>query len=321
MIEVINLKKSYSTVQAVKGINFSVEEGKFVAFLGENGAGKSTTINIMATLLKKTSGDVIINGNKIDANDASIRNDIGVIFQGKMLDDFLTVKENIFSRGRLYGLSKQTIAGRLEHLTKKINLTEFLDRPYGKLSGGQKRRADIVRALINEPKILILDEPTTGLDPYTRKQVWQSIKELQEETNLTVFLTTHYMEEAATADYLIVIDQGEIKAKDTPENLRINYSYDKLFVLPKHQQSMMNKLNEMNLNFTIDRDRLIVSLKNCFDALNIVNELKNDITAFDENRKILTDILQENKISVHRHSKIAIIENGFTSNNESDLHH
>ena len=236
IIEIKDLWKKYKNVEAVKGIDFSVKEGSFFALLGENGAGKSTTIHILSTLLKKSSGEVIINRHRIDEEDDAIRQDIGVVFQGNMLDQYLTVRENIEGRGFLYGMEKEVIRQTMLELSEKIGVIDILDRRYGKLSGGQKRRADIVRALINQPRLLIMDEPTTGLDPYARRCVWEVIKQLKEERKLTIFLTTHYMEEAACADEIVIMDSGEIKACGTPEQLRLQYSSDRLILIPKEPE-------------------------------------------------------------------------------------
>ena len=168
-IEVKNLKKQYKEHLAVKGITFSVEEGELFAFLGENGAGKSTTINMLCTILEKTSGEAKICGHVLGKEDDEIRNKIGIVFQNSVLDNKLTVKENLYSRGSYYGLSKKEIKERLEELSASFELEEIWNRRYEKLSGGQRRRVDIARALINKPRILFLDEPTTGLDPKIEK--------------------------------------------------------------------------------------------------------------------------------------------------------
>ncbi len=290
IIEVKSLRKSYKEVEAVKGIHFSVKEGSFFAFLGENGAGKSTTINIIASLIKQTSGEVYINGYQVGKQDEQIRKEIGVVFQGNMLDKYLTVKENLVNRGLLYGLSRKQIKERITSLSDKIGIKEILNRPYGNLSGGQKRRADIVRALINQPKILILDEPTTGLDPYTRKCVWETLKQLKEEQNLTIFLTTHYMEEAAGSDYVVIMDSGYIKAEGTPEQLRLKYSSDRLIVLSDDTPSISQSLKTMKYSFKIDRNKINISLKSSFDAIDIVSILKDKIESFEVLRGNLEDV-------------------------------
>ncbi|MEX1308151.1 MAG: ABC transporter ATP-binding protein [Eubacteriales bacterium] len=290
MIEVKDLKKNYKDVKAVKGISFSVKKGDFFAFLGENGAGKSTTINIIATRLKKTSGEVIIGGNRVDENDDAIRRDLGVVFQGNMLDAFLTVRENLMTRGRLYGLTQSEVKTRIELLCDQLGLTEFIDRRYGRLSGGQKRRADIARALIHEPKLLILDEPTTGLDPKTRQAVWRVVKSLSETTGLTIFLTTHYMEEAANADEIVIIDAGEIKAKGNPETLRSTYSTDRLVMIPKDRARLADGLKQMRLDYITNKETLTVELPNSFAALDIIQVQKNHIDEFEVIRGDMDDV-------------------------------
>ena len=229
IIEVKNLVKNYKDVHAVNDISFTVEEGSFFAFLGINGAGKSTTINILCTVLEKTSGNVKIGGYDLDKEKNKIKELIGIVFQGSVLDKQLTVKENLESRASYYGLNKKEIAKRIESLTQTFDLSEILKRKYGTLSGGQRRRVDIARALINRPKLLFLDEPTTGLDPKTRLQVWEIIHNLRKETGLTVFLTTHYMEETVDCDNVVIIDSGKIVANDSPHNLKKDYSSNSLF--------------------------------------------------------------------------------------------
>ena len=220
IIEVSNLQKSYSNLSAVKNINFYVERGKLFSFLGPNGAGKSTTIDILCTLMSYDGGEITIDGLPLCRNQQSIRNIIGVVFQDSVLDPLLTVRENLLTRAEFYLLDRAAIQKAVYEAAQATELCEFIDRPYGKLSGGQRRRADIARALINTPKILFLDEPTTGLDPQTRKSIWNAIKLLQKRTGMTVFLTTHYMEEAAESNYVVVLDHGEIKAKGTPAELK-----------------------------------------------------------------------------------------------------
>lgn len=293
IIKVSNLVKNYGSLEAVKNISFTVEEGKFYAFLGENGAGKSTTINILSTLLKKTSGEVIINFNELDKQDNKIRKDIGVVFQGNMLDGFLTVKENLICRGTLYGLSKKEIISRMNLLADKIGIAEFLDRPYKKLSGGQKRRADIVRALINKPKILILDEPTTGLDPYTRQCVWESIMELKTQSGLTIFLTTHYMDEASQADKIIIIDKGTITECDTPEMLKLKYSFDKLIVHPKDYKAVENILQTMNRKFITKTQTIQIPLKESLEAIDLLAKLRSYILGFEVQRGNMDQVFME----------------------------
>ena len=223
-ISVKELKKNYKEHEAVKGISFDVKEGEFFAFLGENGAGKSTTINMLCTILSKTSGDVRIFGHELGKEDDSIRNLIGIVFQNSVLDNKLTVKENLLTRGAYYGLNKKQVLERIKPFMESFELAEIWNRRYERLSGGQRRRVDIMRALIHDPKILFLDEPTTGLDPKSRMLVWEHIRRLKEEKNLTIFLTTHYMEETSDADNVVILDKGRIIAKGTPSTLKTDYA-------------------------------------------------------------------------------------------------
>ncbi len=230
IIKIDNLHKSFGDVKAVNDLSFQVKEKEFFAFLGVNGAGKSTTINILCGQLKKDKGNVIIDGEDIEHNLDSIYSKIGVVFQSSVLDKPLTVYDNLQSRASLYGITGSAFEERLAELDKMFDLNEFIKRPVGKLSGGQRRRVDIARALIHHPKILILDEPTTGLDPQTRKKVWDVIMKLRREEDMTVILTTHYMEEAADADYIVIIDKGEVAAKGTPHELKNQFVGDYLSI-------------------------------------------------------------------------------------------
>lgn len=226
IIEIKNLSKSFGDIKAVDNLSFSVKKGELFAFLGENGAGKSTTINIMCNALKKDSGEVLITGESIDKNFESLSRKIGIVFQTSVLDSALTVKDNLKNRAALYGIFGDEFSNRLEKLSDMLDFGDFLNRSVGKLSGGQKRRIDIARALFHSPEILVLDEPTTGLDPQTRKLLWDVIMDLQKSEGLTVFLTTHYMEEAANADYIVVLDGGKIAASGTPLELKNKYTGD-----------------------------------------------------------------------------------------------
>ena len=193
IIEIKNLSKSFGEVKAVSDLSFFVREGELFAFLGVNGAGKSTTINIICAALSKDSGQIIIDGVDIDRDTDSVKRKLGVVFQSSVLDSALTVYDNLESRAALYGIHGEAFKKKLSELSELLGFEELLSRTVGKLSGGQRRRIDIARALIHDPKILILDEPTTGLDPQTRKTLWGVIASLQRSKNMTVFLTTHYM--------------------------------------------------------------------------------------------------------------------------------
>ncbi len=227
-IEVRNLSKKYKNGKneflAVDNISFDVYEGELFAFLGENGAGKSTTINILSTILEKTEGEVKVFGNVLGKNDNAIRDLIGIVFQNSVLDAKLTVKENLLTRGAYYGFGRKEIMDRLQVFWKKFELESIWNKRYEQLSGGQRRRVDIVRALINKPAILFLDEPTTGLDPMSRKIVWDYINYLRHEEKLTIFLTTHYMEETRDADNVIIMEKGRIIAEGTPAALKAQHA-------------------------------------------------------------------------------------------------
>ncbi len=226
IIEIRNLNKSFGNIKAVNDLSFDVAEGELFAFLGVNGAGKSTTINIICGQLSYDSGSVIIDADNLNSNSQSIKNALGIVFQNSVLDKALTVYDNLECRAALYGIYGNKFKARLNELAELLDFKDLLKRTVGKLSGGQLRRIDIARALLHNPKILILDEPTTGLDPQTRKTLWNVISILRKEKNMTVFLTTHYMEEAAEADYIVIIDSGKITAKGTPLELKNTYTGD-----------------------------------------------------------------------------------------------
>ena len=226
IIKIDNLCKSFGDVKAVEDLSIRVREGELYAFLGVNGAGKSTTINIMCGQLSKDSGSVLVNGADLDKDAREVKSSLGIVFQNSVLDGFLSVYDNLESRAALYGIHGKEFKERLCELTKLLDFEDLLKRPVGKLSGGQRRRIDIARALLHRPKILILDEPTTGLDPQTRKTLWQVIADLRKDEGMTVFLTTHYMEEAADADYVVILESGRIVAEGTPLELKNSHTGD-----------------------------------------------------------------------------------------------
>lgn len=226
ILDVKDLDKSFGDVHAVNSISFKVKKGELFAFLGVNGAGKSTTISIICGLLKKDKGTVLVDGSDIDHGLDKISKTLGVVFQSSALDKPMSVKDNLRSRAALYGIYGKEFKNRLDELATMLDFKKLLNRKVGKLSGGQKRKIDIARALIHKPKILILDEPTTGLDPQTRKIIWNVMDDLREKENMTIFLTTHYMEEASDADYVVILDRGQIVARGTPVELKNKYTGD-----------------------------------------------------------------------------------------------
>lgn len=226
VIEIDHLNRSFGDVKAVRDLSFRVKKGELFAFLGVNGAGKSTTISMICGQLRADSGDIRVNGLDVRHGMEQTKRMIGVVFQDSVLDRALSVKENLKSRAALYGISGAAFELRLAELIRLLDFSDYLHRPVGKLSGGQRRRIDIARALIHRPQILILDEPTTGLDPQTRRLIWQVIEKLRTREQMTVFLTTHYMEEAASAGYVVILNKGQIAAEGTPYELKNRYVHD-----------------------------------------------------------------------------------------------
>lgn len=266
IIDIKNLNKSFGEIKAVSNISFCVKEGELFAFLGINGAGKSTTINMLCAQLAKDSGDIFVDGIDLDKDPDCIKGRIGVVFQGSSLDAQLTVKDNLESRAALYGIFKDEFKKRIEELTKLLDFKNLLNRKLKNLSGGQKRRIDIARALIHEPKILILDEPTTGLDPQTRKTIWNVISTLRKNNNMTVFLTTHYMEEAAEADYVVIIDSGKVIAKGTPLELKNTYSGDFITLYSTEE----DKVKSLGLEYEKIKDAYRISVANTKVATELI---------------------------------------------------
>ena len=270
IIEIVNLKKYFGNIKAVNDISFTVKEGQLFAFLGLNGAGKSTTINILVGVQQKASGECFINGKSIE-NIASILPEIGIVFQNSLLDKKLTVYDNLKYRAMLYNLSKTDFENNLKFFTEKLDLSDLLNKPLEKLSGGQKRKIDIARALIHKPKILILDEPTTGLDPKTRKSVWNLINLLRKNENLTVLLTTHYMEEASLADYIVIIDSGKIATQGSPNKLKNEFAYDLLKVY-KYDNKLLEILENKKIPYEKIKKTIEIKFKDTLSAKNFLIE-------------------------------------------------
>ncbi|MCK5387930.1 MAG: ABC transporter ATP-binding protein [Candidatus Izimaplasma sp.] len=287
-INVKNLVKNYGEIEAVKNISFTVEKDSFFAFLGPNGAGKSTTINIISTLLDKNSGIVTVLENEIGKADSEIRSKIGVVFQNSMLDDLLTVKENLIVRASFYKLDKEDLFKRIDEINDFLEVKSFIDQRYGELSGGQRRKADIVRALINWPEILILDEPTTGLDPKSRKDIWKLIDKLRTEKEITIFLTTHYMEEVLDANKVVIIDEGVIVAEGSSEELRLKYSNDRVKIIPKNNLEKI--LKEDKIEYYTVNNTINIILDSCFEGLDLVEKYRDHISEFEILRGDMDDV-------------------------------
>lgn len=266
IIDITHLDKSFGEVHAVNDLSFHVKKGELFAFLGVNGAGKSTTISIMCGTLGKDKGEVIIDGKNIDTDMASITSEIGVVFQNSVLDGALTVKDNLVSRASLYGIYGEQAKTRINQLAEVLDFKDLLNRVVGKLSGGQRRRIDVARALLHSPKILILDEPTTGLDPQTRKTLWSVIDDLRKKEKMTVFLTTHYMEETVDADYVVILDSGVIVAEGTPLQLKNKYTGDFITIYGVIEDDV----KALGLPYEIIKDAYRIEVKNTEEAKQLI---------------------------------------------------
>lgn len=266
ILQISGLNKSYGDIKAVQDISFCVKEGELFAFLGVNGAGKSTTISIICGTLAKDSGEVIIDGESVGS--VNVKRKIGVVFQNSVLDRFLSVADNLKSRAACYGICGKEFQNRLEELCDMFELRDILKRPVGKLSGGQRRRVDIARALISKPKILILDEPTTGLDPQTRKNIWEVLDRLRKTEGMTVFLTTHYMEEATDADYIVILDGGKIVAEGTPLELKNRFTGDFITVY----NVLESEVEKLGLKYEKVKDAFRIEVKDIETATRLILE-------------------------------------------------
>ena len=275
IIEIKNLSKHFDRFIAENHINFSVKRGELFAFLGTNGAGKSTTISMLCTLLPKTSGTILVDGFDTDTEAAMVRSRLGVVFQNNVLDDLLTVADNLTTRARFQGLYGDALRRRMTELQDVFGLSDIWKRPFGKLSGGQKRKCEIARALLNDPKLLILDEPTTGLDPQTRAAIWALIRDMQTRQGMTVFLTTHYMEEAAAADHVVILEKGQICAEGTPDALKSLYGKDTLKLRFDDPALGFEQLRALGYTPKQKADYFALSVEDSHEALKIINGLEN----------------------------------------------
>ncbi len=266
VIEIDGLHKSFGDVHAVNDLSFKVKQGELFAFLGVNGAGKSTTISMMCGTLIPDNGSIHICGLDALKQIREITSNIGVVFQNSVLDGVLSVKDNLMSRASLYGITGKAAKDRIKELAEMLDFNDLLNRSVGKLSGGQRRRVDVARALLHSPQILILDEPTTGLDPQTRKKLWNVVSMLRKRQNMTVFLTTHYMEETADADYVVILDCGKIVAEGTPLELKNKYTGDFITVYGAEE----SKVKALKLPCEQIRDAYRISVKNTEQARDLI---------------------------------------------------
>ena len=286
IIEIKNLKKSFGDVKAVRDISFHVEEGELFAFLGVNGAGKSTTISIICGQLAKDSGEVEVCGKNIDGSIDEIKRKVGVVFQSSVLDQSLSVSDNLRSRAALYGIKGAEFRKKQSELAEMLDFKELLGRTVGKLSGGQRRRIDIARALLHSPKLLILDEPTTGLDPQTRKLLGDVVSDLRKNEGMTVLLTTHYMEEAADADYVVILDSGEIAAQGTPLELKNKYTGDFITVYGGDEKA----IEKLGAPCEKIRDAVRISVPNTAEATKLIIENPQMFTDYEVTKGKMDDV-------------------------------
>ncbi|MDT8718955.1 ATP-binding cassette domain-containing protein [Clostridium sp. 19966] len=290
IIEVKNFTKKFGNFMAVDDISFNVEEGTIFAFLGPNGAGKSTTINTLCTIIDKTEGELIVDGNELSKHKEKIRNAIGIVFQESTLDKKLTVEENLKFHCEFYKVPKAEIKNRIEFVLDLVDLTDWAKAPVESLSGGMKRRVEIARGLVHYPKVLFLDEPTTGLDPQTRSNIWDYIYKLQKQKNITIFLTTHYMDEAEICDKVAIMDHGKIVAFDTPYNLKKQYTSNITKIKTRDKAAFENYLNRHNINYKIEDKFYIVQAEDIAAILELAAEFKDSITDFETTKGTLNDV-------------------------------
>ena len=292
ILEVRHLVKKYGNLKAVNDISFEVARGSLFAFLGLNGAGKSTTINIITSILLKDDGKIFIDGLDLDKNAYKIKSKIGIVFQNSVLDDALSARQNLSIRSKYYGINKKDWKEREKTLIDMLELSSFIDRPVGKLSGGQRRRVDIARAMVHNPKLLILDEPTTGLDPQTRLSVWNLINSLREKTGMTVFLTTHYMEEAEKATYIVIMNKGSIIAEGTPNELKNKYSSDYVFIYCSEKEEINEMFTKEKLNYSYNKDNNYyqVEVKSSEEVITFINLHKDIVTDFEVAKGNMDDV-------------------------------
>ncbi|MBN7773634.1 ABC transporter ATP-binding protein [Clostridium aminobutyricum] len=293
IIEVKNFTKRYGDFVAVNDISFTVEEGTIFAFLGPNGAGKSTTINTLCTIFEKTSGTLLIDGKDVTTQKSEVRSSIGVVFQDSTLDAKMTVEENLKMHCVFYHIPKQEVEERIQFVLTLVDLLGERKKLVSALSGGMKRRVEIARGLIHYPKVLFLDEPTTGLDPQTRTHIWAYIQKLQKERNITIFLTTHYMEEAEICNKIAIIDGGEIVAHDTPYALKKEYTKDKAYINTKNEAELERLLAQYDLEYVKKDHYYKVDAENIESLMQVISLHKEEITSIEIKKGTFNDVFLE----------------------------
>lgn len=290
IIEVKNFTKKYGDFKAVDDISFEVAEGSIFAFLGPNGAGKSTTINTLCTIIDKTEGVLKISGYEVSDNKSKVRNSIGIVFQDSTLDGKLTVEENLKFHCEFYNVPKKDIKKRIDFVLDLVDLVEWRKAPVQSLSGGMKRRVEIARGLVHYPKVLFLDEPTTGLDPQTRANIWEYIYKLQKQKNITIFLTTHYMDEAEICDKVAIMDHGKIVAFDTPYNLKKEYTSNITKIKTSKIAELIEHLKDNSIDYDFDNDVFTIHSSKLETILEMTARFKNEIIDFETKKGTLNDV-------------------------------
>lgn len=290
IIEVEHFTKNYGSLKAVDDITFRVEEGIIFAFLGPNGAGKSTTIHSLCTILDKSEGKILINGHDATEDKSLVRKDIGIVFQDSTLDARLTVEENLKYHCSFYKIPKNEVEERIDFVLDLVALSDWKKAIVGGLSGGMKRRVEIARGLVHDPKVLFLDEPTTGLDPQTRANVWEYIQKLQKKKNITIFLTTHYMDEAEICAKVAIMDHGKIIAYDTPGNLKNKYTSTVMQISTSQEAQFETFLGVNDISYERAGEKIVIKTDQSAKALSILSECKDIITDFEVKKGTLNEV-------------------------------
>ncbi|WP_373471416.1 ABC transporter ATP-binding protein [Carnobacterium alterfunditum] len=293
IIEVKNYTKKYGDFTAVDDVSFEVEEGSIFAFLGPNGAGKSTTINTLCTMMEKTAGTLLIDGKDVSTEKDAVREAIGVVFQSQTLDEKMTVNENLKMHCVFYGVPKQEVKDRINFVLNLVDLLDWQNKSVSSLSGGMKRRVEIARALLHYPKVLFLDEPTSGLDPQTRNRMWEYITRLQKEKNITIFLTTHYMDEAEICDHVAIMDNGKIMVNDTPENLKRLYTKDKAIVKVSNPDVFEAALKKDDHTYKKEKETFYIDIDAVQHFLQFIEQFKNELKDLEIKKGTLNDVFLE----------------------------
>jgi multidrug/hemolysin transport system ATP-binding protein len=287
ILSIKNLSKSYGGVKAVDNLSFDVPSGSLFAFLGQNGAGKSTTINMIIGLAAKDGGVVeYAGGRSLD----EFRGQMGVVFQNNVLDENLTVEENLLLHGSLR-LGKSGLAkARYREIIEQLSLSAMTKKRFKDLSGGQKRKTEIARALFSSPKLLVLDEPTTGLDPKTRAEVWQLLEDMRKKAGMCIFLTTHYMEEAAGADKVVIIHKGKLVGEGTPAELKSKHSFDRLLITPTSEEEIISKLGAKGIGFEKKGGIIEIRMEGTAQSIGLLWELKDCVRFFEAVKGTMDDV-------------------------------